>query len=69
MQKEYRDPLVKLKDVRIKSKIKQERDDFIYENRDLPIEELVSLVTKKHRKVLDYTYIQTIIRKEKDKRN
>lgn len=69
MQKEYRNPSIKLKDVRIKSKIKQTRNSFIYENRDLPITELVSLVTKEYGKVFDYAYIQTIIRKEKDKRN
>lgn len=69
IQKEYRKKHIKLRDARTKSKHKQSRNEFIYENRHLPITELTSLVTDKFGKVFDYTYIQTIIRKEEEKRN
>jgi hypothetical protein len=69
IQKDYRKKHIKLRDARMKSKHKQSRNEFIYENRHLPITELTSLVTKKFGKILDYTYIQTIIRKEEEKRN
>lgn len=69
IQESYRKKHIKLKDARTKSKSKQSRNEFIYENRHLPITELTSLVSDTFGQVLDYTYIQTIIRKEKGKRN
>lgn len=68
MQKKYRNEDIKLKDVRKKSKTKQSRNEFIYDNRDLPIKELSRLVNKTFSKTFDYTYIQTIIRQEIEKR-
>lgn len=69
IQKDYRKKHIKLRDARTKSKHKQSRNEFIYENRNLPITELTTLVSDKFGKVFDYTYIQTIIRKEEEKRN
>jgi hypothetical protein len=69
IQKKYRKVNIKLRDVRTKSKKKQSRNAFIYEHRDMPIMTLTSLVSKTYGKILDYTYIQTIIRKEIEKRN
>jgi hypothetical protein len=69
IQKNYRKKHIKIKDARTKSKKKQSRNDFIYENRNLPIAELTTLVSETYGQILDYTYIQTIIRKEKEKRN
>lgn len=68
IQERYREKHIKLKGSRTKSKKKQSRNEFIYKNRHLPIKELTSLVTDEYGKVLDYTYIQTIIRKEEEKR-
>lgn len=68
IQKRYRKKHIKLRDARKKSKKKQERNEFIYKNRNLPISELISLVADTFGQILDYTYIQTIIRKEKEKR-
>lgn len=45
-----------------------ERNRFIYENRHLPAKELMTLVAEKFGKVLDYTYIRTIIDIEDKKR-
>jgi len=68
IQEQYRKDHIKLKDVRTKSSKKQERDDFIYKNRKLPITKLTSLVAQQFGKTFEYTYIQTIIRKEERKR-
>lgn len=42
-----------------------ERNEFIYENRELPSKELMSLVNKKYGDLLDYTYINQIISKKR----
>lgn len=69
IQERYRKKhLLKLKGSRTKSKKKQTRNEFIYRNRHLPISQLSSLVASSYGKVLDQTYIQTIIRKEEEKR-
>ncbi len=68
IQKRYRKKNIKLKDSRKKSSKKQIRNDFIYDNCDLPLAELTSLVASKFGDILDYTYIQKIIKKEKEKR-
>jgi len=54
---------------RRKSKRVEDRNNFIYENRVKPTKELVKLVREKFNDILDYTYIQKIIRDERLRRN
>lgn len=61
--------IVKIKKKRNISREIQTRNEFIYNHRYLPMKELTSLITKNFGIILDYTYIQTIIRREKEKRN
>ncbi len=44
------------------------RDEFIYRNRKKTLKDLIHLVAEKFGKVYDYSYIQAIIRKERQKR-
>ncbi len=46
----------------------ENRNRLIYENRHLPKKELIHLVSKEYKEVLEQSYLNTIIRKEKEKR-
>lgn len=60
----YRDSESKLGKVRKKSTRVEQRNDFIFNNRHKPMKEIISLVSKEFKEILDYTYISTIIKKE-----
>lgn len=68
LQAKYRDSNTKIGKVRGRSRDTQERNEFICKNKELPVEELVSLVNGKYGKSLDYTYINRIIRENCKKR-
>ena len=71
LQDSYKSKDINLQKVRTKSKKLKKRNNFIYENRELPIEQLAELVNQKFRdgEYYDYTYVQSILRSEVEKRN
>lgn len=71
LQESYKSKDINLQKVRTKSKKLKDRNDYIFENRELPIKELTQLVNQKFRdgEHYDYTYIQSILRSEVEKRN
>lgn len=68
IQNRYKKQDVGLMGSRKKSQDLKKRDEFIYDYRHLPIQEIVSLVSAEFGKVYDYTYIQSILNREKEKR-
>ena len=68
LQKELRSKKIVLDKIRKKSSRVEERNKFIYENRlGKSRKELARLVNDKFGEVLDYTYINKIIRDEREK--
>ncbi len=68
LQKELRKKGMEMGIIRKKSKRAEERNKFIYENRiGKSRKELVRLVSDKFGEIMDYTYINKIIRDEKEK--
>ncbi len=68
LQKKYRNEKIKLGIVRRKSKRVEERNKFIYKNRfGRSKKELISLVREKFGEVMDETYINKIIKDERDR--
>lgn len=68
LQKKYRKEGIKFGIVRKKSERAEERNKFIYDNRiGKSRKELVCLVGDKFGEIMDYTYINKIIRDEKEK--
>lgn len=70
LQKKYKDKNIKLGKFKKRKTIIQERNEFIYQNRDLPRQEIMKLVTDKFgsKNTIDYGYIGKIISLEKRKR-
>ena len=68
LQEKHRDSSLGIERVRGKSKTLIERNDFIYKNRKLPILALMRKVNEKYCKTYSYTYIQTLLKKEEEKR-
>lgn len=68
IQEKYQKKHIKLQGVRTKSKHKKTRNQFIFEHKDKPIKDLVSLIATEYKQIMDYTYVQTIIRTETEKR-
>lgn len=70
LQKKYKDKDIKLGKFKKRKSIIQERNEFIYQNRDLPRQEIMKLVTDKFgsKNIVDYGYIGKIISLEKKKR-
>jgi hypothetical protein len=68
LQKKYRKEGIKFGVIRKKSERAEERNKFIYENRiGKSTAELVRLVSEKYGEVMDYTYINRIIKEEREK--
>ncbi len=68
-QKKYKDNSVSFKNSKVKKNDKiEERNDFIYKNRELPRKEISSLVKKKFRQIVDYGTVGKIISRENKKR-
>jgi hypothetical protein len=69
MQKKYKGKGMVLGKIRRKDSEIQERNSFIYENKDLPRKVIAQLVNKKYKKeTLDYSSIGKIISREEKKR-
>ncbi len=68
IQDYYKIDNIKLGSVKKKDPKKQERNNFIYENKDLPRAEIASLVGKKFKEYLDVGHVGKIISLEKKKR-
>lgn len=70
LQKKYKDKDIKLGKFKKRKTAIQERNDFIYQNRKLPRQEIMKLVTDKFgsKNTIDYGYIGKIISLEKKKR-
>jgi len=70
LQDKYKDKNIKLGKFKRRKSIIQERNDFIYQNRDLPRKDIMRLVTDKFgsKNIIDYGYIGKIISLEKKKR-
>jgi len=68
IQDKYKDTSIPLGITRQKSKKILERNKFIYENSHKSNKEIMSLVNHKFNELLEYTYIDKIIREEKKKR-
>lgn len=68
IQNRYKKQSVGLQGSRKKSEKLKERDQFIYEHRHLPAQEIMKLVSDEFGKVYDYTYIQSILSREKEKK-
>lgn len=68
LQKKYQKEKIKLGKVRKKSERVEERNKFIYENRlGKSRKELVRMVNEKFGEIMDYTYINRIIKEEREK--
>lgn len=61
IQDSYKKSEIRLGKTRKRDATIKERNAFIIANRHLPSKDIMSLVAKKYRKVLDYTYINKII--------
>ncbi len=68
IQNRYKKQDVGLRGSRKKSQRLKERDEFIFKHRDLPAQEIMKLVSDEFGKIYDYTYIQSILNREKKKR-
>ena len=70
LQKKYKDKDIKLGKFKKRKTVIQERNEFIYKNRNLPRQEIMKLVTDKFgaKNTIDYGYIGKIISLEKKKR-
>ena len=68
LQDKYKDDNVKIGKVKAKDEKIQKRNDFIYDHRDLPRKQIMSLVHKEFGVVLDYGHIAKIISLENQKR-
>ena len=70
LQKKYKDKNIKLGKFKARKSAIQERNDFIYHNRNLHRKEIMRLVTDKFgsKNTIDYGYIGKIISLEKKKR-
>lgn len=66
LQEKYKDPRAKIGKVRLGSK--EKRNDFIYKHKKLPKKELMKLVNKKYKEVLDIGLIGKIISIENKRR-
>lgn len=64
LQDKHKEGGSKVGKVRKRSSRVEERDMFICQNKHLPRKELVSLIQKKYKEILDYTYISKIIKKK-----
>lgn len=64
LQQEYINRTWVISKLRQNKNKNQERDKFIYKNRNLPKRELIAKMGSKFGKILDYTYINKIIKKE-----
>lgn len=65
----YRSKDIKIGRIRHKDPVKQHRNDFIYENRKLPLRDLADKVAKKFDMYLDDGHISKIISLETNRRN
>ncbi|EKE11111.1 MAG: hypothetical protein ACD_15C00137G0008 [uncultured bacterium] len=68
IQKAYQKIETPVGKARRKSSFVKKRNDFVFQNRDMDPKKLVSLINKNFHQILDYTYIQRIIRTEVSKR-
>lgn len=69
IQKDYKNENTPLGRARRKSSFVKKRNEFIFKNKNKPASEIVSLVNSKFGQLLDYTYINKIIRDEESRRN
>jgi hypothetical protein len=63
----HRNPKIQLGKIRRKDPHVSSRNNFIIQNRNLPISKLVEEVRKHYEKTMDYTYIQRIVREWRDR--
>lgn len=68
VQARYKNNSVRIGRVKRKKENIQQRNDFIYNNRELPRKEIMRLVSKKFNELLDYGLIGKIISIEKERR-
>lgn len=68
IQERYRDEEIMLGRVKKKKKSIQDRNDYIYENKDLPRKEIAHLVYEVYGEILDEGHVGKIISLEKQKR-
>jgi len=64
IQLKHREPGVKIGKIRKRNQEIQNRDNFICKHRDLPAGELVTRVNREFGIIMDYTYLNKIIRKK-----
>jgi len=69
IQKKYINNAFKISELKQSKDKNRERDLFIYRKRDIPKKELMTELSKKFGKTLDYTYINKIIKKEKRRKS
>lgn len=65
---DHRNPEIKIGKKRRKNPRVKERDEFIYEHRELPAKEIMQEVARHFDEYLDYSYISKIIKREKERR-
>lgn len=68
MQDCYKNDKMPLGKTRRRSNFVKKRNEFIYSNKDKSAKEIMRLVNQEFGQLLDYTYIQKVIRDEKEKR-
>lgn len=68
LQDSYKSEGIKIGKIKTKNLNVQQRNSFIYENKDLPRKKIKELVQKKFNITLDYEYIGKIISEEKKRR-
>lgn len=69
IQEDYKSKDTPVGKARKKSSFAKERNEFIIKNNDKPAREIMTLVREKFGKAIDYTYINKIIRDDKNLRN
>lgn len=67
-QEHYKDKNIKIGKIKSKNQSIQKRNQFIYDNRDLPRKKIKELVSDKFKIDLDYEYVGKIISEEKKRR-